>query len=118
MIIIKYQMVFRCECGCIFATKSKSAHQNHLKGTRHCIYLNGGDDDVYFRYTALRSALNQKCLRRSKNGIHDYNWTCLNKEVNDIVKELQEILNRYLLNFRKYNELHISFNNCYIMSSR
>ena len=34
------------------------------------------------------------------------------------ILRLDKILNRYLSNLRKYNELHISFNNCYIMSSR
>ena len=78
------------------------------------MYLNGGTEDHYKRYISAQGLLRQKCRGRSTNRVGDHNWNFYNYEIQGIVKELVEILDKYLHTHPKYKDMKDVIEACYI----
>ena len=96
-----------CPCGHLLGLQyvPKSITKNHLKGTRHAMYLMGADQFVYNRYTQLRGLLTRKCQSLAKQRPGDRNWQIVNEDVGRLVKELLDIVDRYLPEHPEYGEI-------------
>ena len=105
---------YTCPCGFVFGKHIKRTTLNHLRGLRHIMYMNGATEDHYKRYISAQGLLRQKCRGRSTNGVGDHNWNCYNYEIQGIVKELVNILDKYLHNHPKYKEMKDVIEACYI----
>jgi hypothetical protein len=104
-----------CPCGHLLGLQyaPKSITKNHLKWTRHAMYLMGADQFVYNRYTQLRGLLTRKCQSLAKQRPGDRNWQIVNEDVGRLVKELLDIVDRYLPEHPEYGEIRARVAACH-----
>ena len=104
-----------CPCGHLLGLQyvPKSITKNHLQGTRHAMYLMGADQFVYNRYTQLRALLTRKCQSLAKQRPGDRNWQIVNEDVGRLVRELLDIIDRYLPEHSEYGEIRARVAACH-----
>ena len=92
----------KCECGRGIPKKS---FKSHLAGIHHNILRNGGSTDDYKRMMVIRNIINQKYIALRACGTTQPNLNILQNEINSQIKALLDLIDIYLIEYRKVDEL-------------
>ena len=99
-----------CTCGYLCTTGL--AYQKHIRGIRHYIRINGGDDQIYKTYINLKQSLGIKYNFMKKHKPHSNDWNYYNTEVNQLASSLMSLMEKYCKGYDNYDRIFNNIKSC------